>query len=137
MNVARNVKPMQTLVPQVNTTVGATNGDAVDTMGFENLMALIVAGALDLVGLDETYTIKLQESIDAAFTAPVDIVGATTPVVAANTIKTIKLLGLGTGSRLRYVRAVLTNAGATVSIAIAVSLLLGQAHYNPANVPSA
>ncbi|MFA6429752.1 MAG: hypothetical protein WCV84_04625 [Patescibacteria group bacterium] len=137
MTVAENVKPLASIVPQTIASATTTAGAAVDTMGYDNVEWVIAVGDLDLVGGDETHTIKIQESVDAAFSSPVDITGATVAMTADSTVKTIKVLGLGTGSRLRYQRAYVTTVGATVSCPICVLAALGGAKMNPCNTPDA
>ena len=135
--VASNIKPLVSFVPQVITADGASNGVAIDTMGYDNVEWVVSVGDLDLTSGNETYNVKIQESVDSAFSSPVDITSATVAMTANNTVKTIRVMGLGTGVRLRYQRAVLTNAGTTASCPLCVLANLGGAKMNPANTPDA
>lgn len=130
-SVHDEIKVVASLVPATRTA--SADGAAVDTMGYQSLQAVILAGDVDLASGNETYSFKLQEATDSAFTTPVDIDGATTTVTADNDVKVIRLDGLGTGSRLRYVRVVATLAGTTPSWPGAAVLNLGRAYQNPVN----
>ncbi|MFZ6015031.1 MAG: hypothetical protein ACOYUZ_01610 [Patescibacteria group bacterium] len=127
MNVAENIGVAQSLVPAVRTA--DAEGTGVDTMGFDELVAVIDVGALDLTTGDETYTVKLQEG--ATSTPTTDITGASVSITAASTQKLIRVKGLGTGSRLRYIRAYLDVDGTTPSIALNVTFIMGGAKWNP------
>lgn len=128
-SVHDDITSLQSLVPAVRTASG--NGTAVDTMGYQSLDAIILAGTIDLASGDETYSFKIQEATDSAFTTPVDISGATGTIVASNGVTRIRVDGLGSGVRLRYMRIVLTAAGTTPSIACSASFNLGRAFQNP------
>ena len=135
MTVAENIKPVASLVPAVRTA--NTNGSAVDTMGYDNLEVVVSAGDIDLTDADETYSVKVQEGAQSTLSDAADISGASVTITADNQLKTIRIVGLGTGSRKRYMRAVLTVGGTTPSIPLAAIFNLGQAHSNPANTPDA
>ena len=130
-SVYDEVKVLQSLVPATRTA--SANGSALDTMGYQSVMWVIQAGDIDLTTGDETYSFKIQEATDSAFTTPVDISGATATVTADNDVKSIRIDGLGTGSRLRYQRAVATLAGTTPSWPGAAIAVLGRAFQNPVN----
>jgi hypothetical protein len=135
MTVAENIKPVASLVPAVRTA--NANGSAVDTMGYDNLEVVVSAGDIDLTDADETYSVKVQEGALSTLSDAADISGASVTITADNQLKTIRIVGLGTGSRKRYMRAVLTVGGTTPSIPLAAIFNLGQAHSNPANTPDA
>ncbi len=135
MTVAENIKPVASLVPAVRTA--NANGSVVDTMGYDNLEVVVSAGDIDLTDADETYSVKVQEGAQSTLSDAADISGASVTITADNQLKTIRIVGLGTGSRKRYMRAVLTVGGTTPSIPLAVIFNLGQAHSNPANTPDA
>jgi hypothetical protein len=135
MTVAENIKPVASLVPAVRTA--NANGSAVDTMGYDNLEVVVSAGDIDLTDADETYSVKVQEGAQSTLSDAADISGASVTITADNQLKTIRIVGLGTGSRKRYMRAVLTVGGTTPSIPLAAIFNLGQAHSNPANTPDA
>lgn len=135
MTVAENIKPIASLVPAVRTA--NANGSAVDTMGFDNVEVVVSAGDIDTTDADETYAVKVQEGALSTLSDAADISGASVTITADNQLKTIRIVGLGTGSRKRYMRAVLTVGGTTPSIPLAAIFNLGQAHSNPANTPDA
>jgi hypothetical protein len=95
------------------------NGSAVDTMGFDNVEVVVSAGDIDLTDADETYAVKVQEGAQSTLSDAADISGASVTITADNQLKTIRIVGLGTGSRKRYMRAVLTVGGTTPSIPLA------------------
>jgi hypothetical protein len=111
----------------------SANGTALDTLGYQSVEWVVLAGDIDLTTGDETYAFKVQEATDSAFTTPVDISGATTTVTADNDTKVIRVDSLGTGSRLRYQRIVATLAGTTPSWPGAVFANFGRAYQNPVN----
>lgn len=121
---------------QVNASVlaaaytAAQNGSVVDTLGFDSAVAVISTGATDFTSGDETYTIKLQEGAAANLSDAADITGATATITVANQQKKIALNGLTT-ARKRYLRAVLTPAGTTPSIAVAIPIILARGFNNP------
>lgn len=135
MTVAENIKPVASLVPAVRTA--NANGSAVDTMGYDNVEVVVSAGDIDLTDADETYAVKVQEGAQSTLSDAADIPGASVTITTDNQLKTIRIVGLGTGSRKRYMRAVLTVGGTTPSIPLDVIFNLGRAHSNPANVPDA
>lgn len=135
MTVAENIKPVASLVPAVRTA--NANGSAVDTMGFDNVEVVVSAGDIDLTDADETYAVKVQEGAQSTLSDAADISGASVTITADNQLKTIRIVGLGTGSRKRYMRAVLMVGGTTPSIPLAAIFNLGRAHSNPANTPDA
>jgi hypothetical protein len=134
-NIGDNVKPVASLVPAVRTA--NANGGVIDTMGYDNLEVVVSAGDIDLADTDEAYVVKLQEGAASNGSDAADISGASVAITADNQLKTIRVNGLGTGSRKRYMRAVLTVGGTTPSIPCAVLFNLGRAHSNPANTPDA
>lgn len=134
-NVADNTKPLASLVPAVRTA--NANGTVIDTMGYDNLEVVVSAGDIDTASGDETYSLKIQEGTASDGSDAADITGTSVSVTADNQLKTIRVNGLGVGSRKRYMRAVLTVGGTTPSIPCAVLFNLGRAHSNPANTPDA
>lgn len=122
-----NVKSIVSLVPAVRTA--SANGTGVDTLGYTSAKLTISAGAIDLASTDETYVFKVQDSADNSTFADVAIL-STSAVTANNDIKNIRVDGLGTSVR-RYVRAVVTAAGTTPSIACSAVFELGRAYNAP------
>lgn len=94
--------------------IASTNGGGVDLQLTDGPTHLVVAaGATDFTSLDETYSVKLQES-DAAGGTYTDIPGASVAVTAPDTTK---LLTTRYRSK-RFVRAALTVGGTTPSILV-------------------
>ena len=122
------IKPLASLVSATRTA--SANGSAVDTLGYNSAMAVIQAGDIDLANADETYAFSVEESADGS-TGWTAISGATASVTADNQTKTIRVDGLGVGSRKRYLRGVLTAGGTTPSIPCSVVFLLGNAFRVP------
>ena len=125
------VKFLASLVPAALTA--DTNGDAVDTLGFATAVLTVSAGATDFTDEDETYSFSVEESEDgdSDWTA---ISGATAEVTEGDEVKLIRLEGLNTGSRKRYLRAVLdVGDGTTPSIACSAVFALGRSFNEPVN----
>ncbi len=133
--VAENINVLASLGPA--TLTASTDGTVVDTMGFDNLQAVIAAGTIDTHDTDETYAVKLQEGAESDGSDMADVAGSSVTITESNQLKTIGVNGLGTGSRKRYMRLVLTAAGTTPSIDLAGLFNLGSAAQNPAIVPDA
>lgn len=105
-------------------TTGAANGATADLASYESALVLFIAGAVT----DGTHTPKLQHSTDGS--AWEDVPAAdqrgTLAALESNTVQRVSYLGAR-----RYVRAVITTAGASTG-AIAGSLVLrGHAHQTP------
>lgn len=128
-SVYDEVKVLATLVPATRTA--SANGAAVDTMGYQSAMAVVLAGDIDLTTGDETYSFAVEECATSGGTYTA-ISGATTTVTADNDVKVIRIDGLGEG-RLRYLRVVATLAGTTPSWPGSVHFSLGRAFQNPVN----
>lgn len=62
----------QALVPQ-SATSGAKNGAAIDTLDYEGVCFVLEVGAITGTG---KVNMKIQRAIDAAFSSPIDVVGA-------------------------------------------------------------
>lgn len=129
-SVYDSVNAQASLVPAVRTA--SANGSAVDTLGYHSAMIVVTAGDIDLTTGDETYAFSVEEcaTSNGSFTA---ITGATATVTADNQVKSIRVDGLNTGARLRYIRAVATLAGTTPSWPGSALILLGRAAQNPVN----
>jgi len=102
-----------TIVPLLRSANTAVNGTGVDLTGtgnfFRAAMLLVIAGAIT----DGTHTFKLQESDDNSTFTDVgagDLSGSLTAVTTANASSVQRQSY--TGSK-RYLRAVVTTAGAT------------------------
>lgn len=121
------VKSAVSLVPAVRTATA--NGTGVDVLAYNSLKLVVQAGATDFTDTDETYSFKIQESADNSTFS--DISGAVGTVTAANQTVNIRLDGLNTGTRKRYVRAVVTIGGTTPSCACSAVFELGRSISEP------
>lgn len=128
-SVYDNVKVLASIVPAIYTA--SSNGAGVDMLGYDSAMALIVAGDLDLASGNETYSFAVEES-DTSGGTYTAITSATTTCTADNDVKVIRIDGLGTGSRKRFLRIVATLAGTTPSWPGSAMFVLGPVQ-NPAN----
>lgn len=105
-----------------------TNGTGVDTQGYNSAVATIEVGAVS--GTSPTLDIKIQDSADNSSFA--DVTGLTfTQVTAANNSQVLRIEGLNTSTRRRYLRAVATVGGTSPSFTCAASILLGRAFKGP------
>ncbi len=127
-SLAQEIKVSASLLAAVYTA--SANGSVVDTLGFDTASVVISTGAIDLVGGDETYSFKVQEGALADGSDMADVSGATATVTAANQQKKIALNGLTT-ARKRYLRVVMTQAGATSSLAVAAPIVLARGYNSP------
>jgi len=100
----------------------SANGSGVDTLGYNNGMLVVTAGVIDLASGNETYTFTLEESDDNSTFAAVS--GVSLTITANAQTKFARITNLNT-TRKRYLRAVLTAAGTTPSIAYSAHILLG------------
>lgn len=112
------------VTPLLRSANTAVNGTGVDLVGtgnfFRTAMLLVIAGAIT----DGTHTFKLQESDDnSSFTdvAAGDLSGSLTAVTTANASSVQRQSY--TGSK-RYLRAVVTTAGATTGGNTAAVILM-------------
>lgn len=124
------VKFLASLVPATRTA--DANGSAVDTQGYGSAVLTVSAGDIDTASGDETYAFNVEESADGS-TGWAAISGATVSVTADNDVKLIRLEGLNTGSRKRYLRAVLDVGGTTPSIPCSAVFALSRAYNEPVN----
>lgn len=128
-DVGANINYLVSHVPAVLTS--STNGTVVDTKGYDNAELVVTVGDLDLASGNETYAVKVQEGAVSDGSDAADISGATVSMVADNTTKTIRISSLGTGTRKRYMRAVLTVGGTTPSCPLTTVFVLGGKYYAP------
>ena len=124
------IKFLVSLVPSSLST--STNGDVVDTQGFGSAVLTVSAGDIDTSSGNETYVFSVEESEDGS-TGWSPIADASAEVTEDNEVKLIRLEGLNTGSRKRYLRAVLTVGGTTPSIPCSAVFALGRAYNEPVN----
>lgn len=119
--------PKQSLVSAARTA--SANGTGVDTMGYNEVVALLDVGAVS--GTSPTLDVKLQES-DTSGGTYTDISGAAfAQVTDANHSLTIGVK-VGDGVRKRFIRAVATIGGTTPSFTCAIALLLAKPGLLPA-----
>lgn len=117
-----------TLAPAVRNA--AANGTTVDTLGFDSAVATVSFGAYT----DGTHTPKLQDSPDG--TTYTDVAagflnGSFTAVNSAGGANTVQQVGYA--GYQRYVRVVMTVAGATTGAATAAIVTRG----HPSQAPTA
>jgi len=123
-----NVLVKTTLAPITKTT-GAATSTAVDTLGYGDGVAVISVGAA--TGAPDSFAVnaKLQESVDAAFTSPVDIAGAAiTAITTAGKTAEIPFTRQQRAASLRYIRALVTPTfvgGSSPAIGIGATIVLG------------
>lgn len=99
------------LNPQTITGNSTTNGNTIDTQGFESVSFTVITGNIT----DGTVTPKLQHGdqsnlSDAADVSASDMVGSFTAIAATDDNKAYTVNYIG---GKRYVRVVLTQTGAT------------------------
>jgi hypothetical protein len=126
---ARNISPALSLAPAARTA--SANGTAVDLLGYGTAAVLVTFGAWT----DGTHTPKIQESGDGSTgwtdVAAEDLAGSFTAVSSTagqNAVQRVSYIG-----NRRYIRPVLTVAGATTG-GIASAMVLRGA---PASAPVA
>jgi hypothetical protein len=123
---AHSVGAVHSLAPAPRTATA--NGTGVDLLGYGAAAVLATVGAWT----DGTHTLKLQESSDNSTwtdVAAIDLAGAFTPVSSAagqNASQKVSYIG-----NRRYIRAVLTVAGATTGAVVGVLVLRGRAAVSP------
>jgi hypothetical protein len=116
------------LWPQAVTQDDDTNGDGVDCLGYETLLAVVAAG--DIAA--GTVTVKLQESSDDGSTdAYADIASATTGAIAAAGDDEVYLIDVNLSERERYIRAVATDAGGGGANEVAAVFVLSKGRHLP------
>ena len=121
-SVYDNVLSKFTLRPQRATST--QNGTGVDTLGYNSASVALEVGTVS--GTTPTLDVKIQDSADNSAFA--DVTGLTfTQVTASNNSQVLRIEGLNTTTRRRYLRAVGTIAGTSPSFDIGVSILLGRA----------
>lgn len=119
------VKVAEAIRPAV--FAGNATGQAVDTQGFDSLTFMVCVGAIAGAG---NMTVKVQESVDLAFSTPIDVaaadlVGAFTTPLVTNTVQKIGYRGTK-----RYVRLFGTlNSG--TSVAVGATAALGKSAITP------
>ena len=131
-SVFDNIKVVKAVAPVAQAAVAATSA-AIDTVGYNSLMVNAQAGAA--TGTPDSYTViaKVQECATSGGSY-VDISGATATIAADSTSAQIRVDGLNLGSRLRYIKVVLTAAfvnGTSPKALISSSVLLGGAVSKP------
>lgn len=107
LGVIKTASVVQSLVPAARTA--SADGAGVDLAGFERALVVVSSGTIT----DGTHTIEVQESDDnSSFSAVADAdLEGTEPAIAAANDDTVWELGY-VGTK-RYIRAVVTVAGAT------------------------
>lgn len=122
--LVREMAPVNSLVPAARTN-GTANGTGADLAGYESATVLFPTGAVT----DGTHTPKVQESDDnSIFTdvATADLVGTALVALTANSVQRIGYRGTK-----RYIRPVITTAGATTGAVCSAQVLRGHPHQVP------
>lgn len=124
-DLARTIKPVQTLAPAARTA--SANGAGVDTKGYSAAAVIFEPGTLT----DGVHTPKVQESDDNAAwndVAAADQVGSLA-ALASNTLQWVGYRGVK-----RYLRAVVTvTGGPATGLVCGATVVLG----SPAKAPTA
>ena len=112
----------------------AQTGVAIDTRGFDSLMVTVENGAA--TGTPDSYTVdaKITECATSGGSYT-DITGAAiTQMTANNKSAQIRLDGLNDGTRLRYMKVVVTPAmtgGTSPKALVSANCMLGRAQKHP------
>lgn len=109
-SVFDNVKAVEAVRPVAQGATAATS-IVIDTLGYGSAMFVVQNGAA--TGTPDSYTVagKVQESDNANGSSASDITGATiTTITADSKSAQIRVDGLGTGGRKRYLLLVITPA---------------------------
>jgi hypothetical protein len=106
-------------------TNGTANGATADLAGYESALVLFLAGTVT----DGTHTPKLQHSADGSTwdDVPASDQRGTAAALATDTVQRVSYIGAR-----RYLRAVITTAGATTGAIAGSVVLRGDAHSTPA-----
>jgi hypothetical protein len=124
-DLKNNFDAVISLAPAARTA--SANGSGVDLSGYGGAMVLVTTGLIT----DATHTIEVQESEDnATFTAvaDADLQGTEPAIGAADDNKVYRVGYLG---NKRYVRVVVTVAGATTGGVLGASVVRGLPRYAP------
>lgn len=116
----------QSLAPAARTA--SANGTGVDLRGYNSALAVIDAGAYT----DGTHTPKLQESDDNSSFSDVDsgdLLGSFTAIAGSG--QQNQLFKVGYKGAKRYVRVVMTVAGASTGAVYGASIVRGHANDAP------
>ena len=118
--IAVEVKAVQTILAQVVAQDATVNGAAVDCQNFDEAMIVLDVGTVAATG---TLDVKIQESVDSAFTSPLDITGAVfVQVTPSNDVAVfVGSLKLEAG-RLQFIRAVAVDATAIAECGVVIHL---------------
>ncbi len=124
------IKFLASFVPNARTA--SEDGGAVDTVGFGSAALVISAGTVDTADGDESYVFHVEESDDGS-TGWEPISDTEVEITETDEVGLIRLEGLNTGDRKRYLRASLVVGGTTPSIACSAVFALGRAFNEPVN----
>lgn len=128
--IGPNVKALAGVLAQ-SQGVGTVNGPAIDTFGFSEAIVIVNAGTFTTGTAD----IKVQESVDSAFTSPLDITGAAfTQITSANDDQVYKGVVKLRADRKKWIRVV--SVVATAACLLSASVLLGKGESLIAQAPS-
>lgn len=124
-----NVKAARSLAAQAITAATVT-GAAVDRKGYEEALAFIEIGALG--GTSPQGVFKVQESVDAAFTTPIDVSGATKTITDAIDDNKFLVGRINLVNRQRYIRWHFVGTGGSPTGSFAAGFILGKPTRPPA-----
>jgi hypothetical protein len=114
-----NLDLINSIVPAARNAGAAVNGTGVDLQGYGGALVVFTAGAVT----DGTHTPKVQESDDNSSFSDVaagDLYGTALVAMTANSIQRISYLGTK-----RYIRPVITTAGATTGALTSAAVVRG------------
>ncbi len=120
-----NVKFILSLIPQ--NYGGFNQGNSVDSLGFGSG---VLAASVGSFGFGQSYIFTVEESADGSsgWTA---IPNTTLTVTDPDTTQVLRLEGLNTGSRKRYLRAVINSSGGSTNCS--ATFAFGRAFKTPVN----
>ncbi len=127
-DLQHKISTVKSFYPAAQTAT--VTGTGVDLTGYESAVAIVHVGAYT----DGTHTPKLQESSDNSIFADVaaaDLLGAFA-ALAANVLQPVGYIG-----QKRYIRVLVTVAGATTGAVYGAVIVRGDARHLPAGATQA
>lgn len=123
-SVYDNIKFKLSLAPQ--NYGGFMQGNAVDSQGFSSGVLAVSIGSF---GMGQTYMFNVEESQDGT-SGWTQIPNTTLTIVDPETTQVLRLEGLNTGNRKRYLRAVMSGGS---SVNCSATFAFGRAYHTPVN----
>lgn len=133
-SVFDSVKALAAVRP-IALAAGSATGIVIDTLGYDSAMFVVENGVA--TGTPDSYTVagKVQESVNSDGSSASDISGAAiTTITADSKSAQIRVEGLGTGSRARYLKLIITSAfvnGSSPKALVSGMCLLSRAKQEP------